>query len=141
TIPGIGNQRGIVQWAFEEDTKAGDLKRFEVSNGYVVAQVTAKNKAGLQSAETASAQDLPILRNEKKAELIMDKISGTTLEEIAKNQEAQVSTANAVTLGSPTLPGAGNEPKVVGTAFGLEEGAVSKPVIGLNGVYVVEVVN
>ena len=29
-IPGIGAQRRIVQWAFEEDVEVGDIKRFEV---------------------------------------------------------------------------------------------------------------
>ena len=40
---------------------------------------------------------------------------------------------------NPTLSGAGREPLVIGTAFGLTEGSVSNVVVGENGVYVVEI--
>lgn len=137
-IPGIGAQRAIVQWAFEEDAEVGDIKRFDVSDGYVVAQLTARNADGLKSVEAASATVLPILRKEKKAEIIKSKITEESLSAIAQNQGEAVQTANAVNLNSPTLPGAGSEPFVVGVAFGLDEGEVSEPVAGENGVYVVE---
>lgn len=140
SIPGIGAQRPIVQWAFEEDVEVGDIKRFDVSDGYVVAQVTAVNEEGLRSVESASATVLPILRKEKKAEIIKSKITGENLSAIAQSQGQSVQTANAVNLNSPTLPGAGNEPFVVGVAFGLEPGEVSEPVSGENGVYVVELI-
>ena len=140
SIPGIGAQRPIVQWAFEEDAEVGDIKRFDVADGYVVAQITGKNEKGLKNAEAASATVLPILRKEKKAEIIKSKLSGGTLEEIAKSQGQQVQTANAVNLNSPILPGAGSEPLVAGTAFGLEKGEVSEPIAGFNGVYVVELI-
>jgi peptidyl-prolyl cis-trans isomerase D len=42
----LGNQRSIVRWAFEDDTKSGAVKRFEVANvGHVIA--TVKNISGL----------------------------------------------------------------------------------------------
>jgi peptidylprolyl isomerase/peptidyl-prolyl cis-trans isomerase D len=138
-IPGIGAQRRIVQWAFEEDVEVGDIRRFEVPSGYVVAQVTAVNEGGLKSAEAASSTVIPILQKEKKAEIIKDRINGSTLEAIAQNQNVQVNTANAVNRNSPTLPGVGSEPKVVGFAFGLDAGAVSRPVAGEKGVFVVKV--
>lgn len=139
-IPGLGAQRAIVQWAFEDGVKAGDIRRFEVNDGYVVAQVTAVHKEGLRSAESASATVLPLLRKEKKAEMIKAKLSGNDLASIAQSQGEEVQTANAVNLNSPTLPGAGSEPLVVGTAFGLEPGQVSEPIAGVNGVYVVELI-
>ncbi|WP_029034201.1 peptidylprolyl isomerase [Salinimicrobium terrae] len=138
-IPGIGAQRTIVQWAFEDDVEVGDVRRFEVPSGYVVAQVTAVNEGGLKSAEAASSTVIPILQKQKKAEIIKSEISGNTLEEIAQNQGVQVNTASAVNRNSPTLPGVGSEPKVVGVAFGLESGETSNPVAGEKGVFVVEV--
>ncbi len=138
-IPGIGAQRNIVQWAFEEDTEVGDIKRFEVRDGYVVAQVTAANKKGTRSVEAASSEVIPILQKQKKAEIIKSKISGNDLQSIAQSQGVQVNTANAVNRNSPTLPGVGSEPTVVGAAFALEEGAVSKPLAGEKGVFVVKV--
>ncbi len=138
-IPGIGAQRRIVQWAFEDDVEVGDIRRFEVPSGYVVAQVTAVNKGGLKSAEAASSTVIPILQKEKKAAIIKNRINGNTLEAIAQNQGVQVNTANAVNRNSPTLPGVGSEPKVVGFAFGLETGKVSRPIAGEKGVFVIKV--
>lgn len=137
-IPGIGPQRSIVQWAFEEGVEIGDIKRFEVPTGYVVAQVTATNEKGLKSAEAASSTVIPILQKQKKAEIIKKRISGNDLQQIAQNQNVQVNSASAVNRNSPTLPGVGSEPKVVGVAFALEQGAVSKPVAGEKGVFVVK---
>ena len=139
-IPGVGAQRRIVQWSFEEDVKAGDIKRFEVPGGYVVAQVTAVKKKGVMSAEEASATVSPILLKEKKAILLKEKANGASLAEIAKNNSVSVQSASAINLNNPTLAGAGNEPEVVGAAFSLKPGAVSKPISGDKGVYVVEMV-
>lgn len=139
-IPGLGSQRTIVRWAFEATTNVGDSKRFPMpGGGYAVIQLVKANKAGLMSAENASATAITAIRNEKKAKMILDKISGTTLEEVAKNNGVATLTAAAVNMKNPTLSGAGVEPKVVGTAFGLEEGTVSKPVVGNKGVYLVQV--
>ncbi len=139
SIPGLGAQRRIVQWAFEEGVEVGDIKRFEVSDGYVVAQVTAVNEKGLKSVESASSTVIPILQKQKKAEIIKKRITANDLQQIAQNQNVDVNTASAVNRNNPTLPGVGNEPKVVGTAFALEQGTVSKPIAGEKGVFVVKV--
>ena len=139
-IPGIGNQRSIVRWAFEEDRSVGDNERFNVpGGGYVVVQLSAINKEGLMSAENASATVNPIIRKQKKAEQIIANVSGSTVQEVATNQKQSVRTALAVNMKNPTLSGAGREPKVVGAAFGLEEGETSGLITGENGVYMLEV--
>lgn len=139
-IPGLGNQRSIVRWAFEDGVKVGDYKRFSVPGvGFVVAQVTAVNKKGLMTPEAARAQVTPEVLKEKKAEMIRKKISGNTIEDVAKSQNVTVSSATAVTMKNPTLSGAGLEPKVVGTAFGLNEGQTSKLIDGKTGVFMVKV--
>ena len=139
-IPGLGSQRAIVRWAFESGTKVGDFKRFSIPGvGYAVVQVTSVNKKGLMTPEAASAIVIPEIRKEKKAKMIREKISGSTLEEVAKSQNVAVSTANGVNMKNPTLSGAGLEPKVVGTAFGLKEGQTSKLIDGNKGVFMVEV--
>ena len=90
-------------------------------------------------AESASATVLTEIRNEKKAKMILEGITGTTVADVAKNQGEASNKASAVNMKNPTLSGAGAEPKVVGAAFGLEQGGVSKPIVGNKGVYVVEV--
>lgn len=139
TLPGEGSQRSVIQWAFEEDAKVGDIKRFQVNDGYLVAQITRRAKKGTKSVEDVSPVVTPIIRNERKAEIIKAKISGTDLNAIAQSQGQTVKTAGAISMKNPTISGAGNEPKVVGAAFGLKEGEVSEPIAGVRGVYVVKV--
>ena len=139
-IPGLGSQRQVVRWAFEDDTEVGDYKRFPISGfGFIVAKLVEKNEEGLMSVEDASVTALPEIRKEKKAEMIREKITATTVNEIAQNQGQSPRTAAALTMKNTTLAGAGAEPKVIGAAFGLEEGQTSSPIDGANGVYVIEV--
>lgn len=139
TLPGEGSQRSVVQWAFEEETKVGDIKRFQTNDGYLVAQVTRRAKKGTKRVEDVSAVVTPLIRNERKAEMIKAKISGSDLDAIAQAQGQVVKSAGAISMKNPTISGAGNEPKVVGAAFGLKEGEVSEPIAGVRGVYVVKV--
>ena len=139
TLPGEGAQREIIRWAFDEESKVGDIKRFQVTNGHIVAQVTKRTKKGLEDATTASTKVTPILRNKKKAEIIKGKISGTDLSTIASDNSQQVKTAGAINMANPTIAGAGEEPKVVGAAFALNEGETSTPIEGDRGVYVIKI--
>ncbi|WP_340199877.1 peptidylprolyl isomerase [Ascidiimonas sp. W6] len=139
-LPGLGNQRTIVKWAFEEESKVGSVKRFNVPNGYVVAQITKKTKKGLTTPEEASSRVLPILRKQKKAAIIKEKNENvSSLDAFAKANNTQVNSATTLTMKSPTIAGAGREPKVVGAAFGLEEGKTSSLIEGENGVFMVQV--
>ena len=138
-IPGVGENRSIVTWAFNKDTNIGDVKRFNTTNGYVIAQLTRKNSKGLKSIAEASATVTPILRNEKKAKLIRESISSTDIKKVASSQNLSTKIANAITMANPTIAGAGTEPKVVGTAFGLKLGETSKLIDGVKGVFMVKV--
>lgn len=138
TIPGIENNRTIVNWAFNDDTKVGDTKRFSITDGYVIAQLTRKNAEGLLPASDARATVEPILIKEKKAKKIRETIQGNTVEEVAKNQGVSVTPATDVTLANPMLAGK-SEPKVVGWAFGTKAGETTPLIDGNEGVYMVKV--
>ena len=139
-IPGLGAQRAIVRWAFDDSASEGDFKSFNTTaGGFVVVKLTGVNTAGLMSTESGSVTALPEIRKEKKAEIIKDRISATTLDEIATVEGQTIKTAVAVNMKNPTLSGAGREPLVIGTAFGLAEGATSELISGNSGVYAVQV--
>ncbi|MFC0603001.1 SurA N-terminal domain-containing protein [Winogradskyella pulchriflava] len=139
-MPGLGSQRQVVRWAFEDDTDIGDYKNFPISGfGFIVAKLVEKNEEGLMNVEDASVIAAPEIKKEKKAKMIREKLSGTTIDEIAKSQGQSPKTAAAITMKNTTLAGAGVEPKVVGAAFGLAQGKVSQPIDGEKGVYVLEV--
>ncbi|MBX2827047.1 MAG: peptidylprolyl isomerase [Flavobacteriaceae bacterium] len=139
-IPGIGDNRGIINWAFGEESEVGDVSRFEINNSYVVVQLTRKStEKALKSVAEASAEVTPILRNQKKAQQIRQGITGSTVQEVASSQGESVKTANALTRSNPTIAGAGTEPAVVGAAFGKAAGETTGLIDGEYGVYMVRV--
>ncbi|MEM7483598.1 MAG: peptidylprolyl isomerase [Bacteroidota bacterium] len=138
-LPGLSAQRGIVQWAFNEDTEVGAIKRFNINNGYAVVQLTKKYKEGLMTSEDASATALPKIRKERKAEKIMLANQGKDMDTFAKDNNVTVSNASALNMKSPTIPGAGRESLVVGTAFASEQDKASGLIKGETGVFKVKV--
>ena len=138
----LGNQREIVKWTFNEQTNVGDSKLVNVENGYAIIFLTARYGKGLASADEARNEIEPILKQNKKAEKIIGDLGTyTSLDELSSEHEQIIRHASAVSFNNPVLSGAGNEPSVVGTAFGLALNQLSKPLIGQNGVYILEVNN
>ena len=134
-LPGLSAQRAIVQWAFNSETGIGDIKRFDLPSGYAVVQLTKKYDEGLMSVEDASPTVLPIIRKERKAAQLIAANEGKSLEDLAKDNNVNVSTATALNVKSPTIPGAGSEPAVVGTAYALGEGETSELIEGNTGIF------
>jgi len=140
TIPGIGNNRTIITWAFDEETEVGDIQRFNIAGQYAVVQLTRKSdKKALMSVAEASATVTPILRKQKKAAQIRSSITGTAMADVAASQNVAVKNASAVTRSNPTIADAGTEPTVVGAAFGIALGETTQLIDGENGVFMVKV--
>ncbi len=140
-LPGLGSQRSIVQWAFNDETSVGDIRRFNVNNGYAIVQLTKKYKKGLMTPEDASATALPEIRKERKAEQIIAANQGKDMNAFASDNNVSLSNATALTVKAPTIPGAGREPLVVGKAFGLDQDQTSGFIKGVTGVFMVKVTN
>ena len=136
-VQGVGSQREIIRWSFNKDTEIGDVRRFEVPQGFVIAKLKDKNENGLLPIDIAKQQVEPIIKNQKKAEIIKKKMSGASLEAVAKASGASVQPAMGVSLKMPVIPNIGNEPKVVGKAFGLAAGKTSEVIEGNSGMFMV----
>lgn len=136
-VQGLGSQREIVRWAFNQDTEIGDVRRFDVPQGFVIAKLKDKNETGLLPLDVAKLSVEQLIKNQKKAEIIKKKMSGTSLEAVAKASGASVQTAVGVSIKVPVVPNIGNEPKVVGKAFGLAAGKTSEVIEGLSGMFMV----
>lgn len=134
-VPGIGNQRGIVTWAHNKDNDLGSYKVFDTANGHIVAVITGKTEKGMMSAAKAASRVRPILLNEKKAEIIANKMNGATLADIATATKQTVQTVSTVTLQSPVITGVGFEPKIVGAMSTAKENTVFNKVEGNKGVF------
>ena len=135
-VPGLpATQRPIVTWSFGRDTKVGDVQRFDVDKGYVVAILTGKTNKGLLSSSKAINRVRPILLNDKKAELIKEKMVGSSLNDIATANNVVIKKADNVSLKSPSIAGVGFEPKIVGAMQRAKENQFYNKVAGDRGVY------
>jgi peptidyl-prolyl cis-trans isomerase D len=137
-VANLGLQRQIVIWAFNEDTKINDVKRFDIVNqGFAIVKLKSKNDDGLLPLELAKQSVEPLIKNEKKAAILKKKMTGTTLEAISKSTGSTISPAIGASMASPVIPNLGYEPKVVGAAIGLTSGKTSKVIEGNSGLFMV----
>lgn len=135
-----GSHTEAIRWASNKNTKVGDVRRFDSADGYLVVKLTNINDSDLMDAEDARSMVEPILINQKKAETLRAKMTGATLEEVAKNANIGIINAIDVTGANPLVNGF-QEPLVVGNALGNEPNEVSKLIDGSNGVYMVKTKN
>ena len=140
-LPGLPEQRQIVQWAFGADAEIGAIKRFNLSyGGYAVVKLTKIKEKGLFDIDDARLEVTKILKNKKKATMITKANSeNKSLEDLAASNSLEVVSAFAVNQKSATLVGAGNEPYVVGAAFALDTNSTSGLITGNNGMYMLQV--
>ena len=138
-INDLKNSRAIVRWVFE--AKAGQVSDvFECGDQFVVAAIKEINDGEYRSFESVRPELFFTALNDKKAEYIINQLNGVaTLEAAADVLGAEIKSAEGVSLASYRLGAAGMEPAVVGAALALEANAVSAPVKGNNGVYMVSV--
>ena len=135
-----GSHTEAIRWASNKNTKVGDVRRFDSADGYLVVKLTNINDSDLMDAGDARSMVEPILINQKKAETLRAKMTGATLEEVAKNANIGIINAIDVTGANPLVNGF-QEPLVVGNALGNEPNEVSKLIDGSNGVYMVKTKN
>jgi peptidyl-prolyl cis-trans isomerase D len=145
-LSGLEQAREIVRWSFDEKTKVGGVKDFEIENRYVTAALKLVRKKGIPSLDEIKTEITAIARKDKKAEMLTKKIndakgSGASIEQLASKLNTKIDTASSLTFFSSSLPGAGPEPKVIGTVFAMKKGELSQPVKGEKGVYVVKIDN
>lgn len=146
---GLGQtSRDIVKWAFDDDTNVGDVSpdvhiytdaANYVDSKYVVVALKSIDKPGVASVESIKETIEPLIRNKKKGEKIKSKISGTDITAIATSFGLTPGLAENITFGRGAFPDGGQEPLVIGKSFALAAGAVTEPIVGSNGVYVVKV--
>lgn len=141
-IIGIGNARRLVKWIY--DNKEGAVSEPEsFGDKFIVALITEKKEEGLASAKTARANVEGIIRNKKKAEMIVTKIGNNRdLNAIAGSFKVAVQRADSISFLSPFIAGVGMEPKVIGASFNAKnKGNVSEPISGSTGVFLIKTEN
>lgn len=136
SVSRLENSRQLVRWAFKAEK--GDVsKAMRCGDRYVVALLTEVRKEGAPSFENVreDMRDEVVQRN--KADRFIREMQGaSSLDSLASAHGLELRTATGVTFNSNSLPGSGNEPRVIGKLLQVKEGHLSKPIRGNSGVFV-----
>ena len=143
SIPGLGQSREMVQWVFAAETGDVSDRPYVVGDKYVVPVLINAYEEGLMPVDMARPQVEPLIRNQKKADIIIGKMKdANSLEAVSKATGQPVSRIDTIQFSSPFIPNVGQELKVIGAAFNKEnQSKVSDPIAGNGGVFVIKTEN
>ena len=146
---GFSNEtKDAICWAFSADTDDvspsvytfTDKTRY-YDNKYVVIGLSAIQEAGMPAVhEIRDVLETAVI-NTKKADILKGKVTSTTLDAIASQFGVSVDTLASVTFSTPGVAGLGNEPKVIATALGMEQGQTSSIIEGQGGMFFITITN
>ncbi len=151
TIAGMDNAREMIRRIYMAEepglvsTTDGSII-FENGNKYTVAVLTDIEQEGVAPYNSVAATIKRILIQKKKAEQLKKELAAAqsgseSLLSVAQKVGAEVKEANEISFTSFQIPGAGIEPKVIAAASVIEQGKISAPIEGNQGVYVILVNN
>lgn len=146
TISGIGQGGGVrnmIQWLFDRSTKPGDVSpdAFAIQNQgeffitkYIVASLDGIKKTGDVNIESIREEVTPVLRNEKKAEIVSNTIKGKSFNEAVSLYSARVDTLSNINFANMAESKVKNENKIVGAIFKTDINGLSMAVAGNSGI-------
>ena len=134
----LKGSRAIVRWAFEaKEGAVSDV--FECGQQFIVAALTEVNDGEYRSLNAVRAELTYEATNNAKAAYLMKQLKGVeSLEAAAEILGQSIQHVERVALGDSRLGNAGMEPAVIGKAIAQGENALSEPIQGNMGVFVVK---
>jgi len=142
-IAGLESPRELVRWAYKANV--GEVSKvFTFGDKYVIAKLTDIREKGTLPMEAVKDQVTAGAMKKKKADMLEEQFKtkaagATTIDAIGQKLNLPVAPVDNVTFSNPYLQGIGNEPKLVGTVFGMKAGQVSKVIRGDAAVFIVSV--
>ena len=139
--------REIVRWLFTPGIKTGetspDVHVYKDPNLYYNSKLLLVGLSEIASGDLPSVSSIrariePLVINEKKGEFLLSQIGDKDMDAAAAAYEVEVQQASDIGLASGFIPGIGNEPAILGTAFTMENGDVAGPLAGKDGVYFIK---
>ena len=141
-LPGVENSRQVIKWLYEDQTRAGDVKRFTLNDGYLVAKAISFNKKSLPNVDDVRDEVSKTILEDKKFEFLLKKYKGSNdIDLISQDYEIELERATSVTQNDPILVGAGSEPYIIGSSFSLDVDETSNLLRGNNGIYMVRLIS
>ena len=137
-LPGIPDSRSVIKWLYEKSTNVEDVKRFNLTQGYIIAIVKSINKERLPEVADVYDDVKSKIIKTVKFDYLNKNYKNPSLELLVENFNVDVQRATAITQNDPVLVGAGAEPYIIGAAFALDPGEVSSLLLGNNGIYIIK---
>ncbi|MBU2019594.1 MAG: peptidylprolyl isomerase [Bacteroidetes bacterium] len=133
----------MIKLAYSEDVEVGMLSSSPIKDKdrYVIAVVSKVREKGVPSLNDIRETIKFEVIKEKKANRFIAKMNGAkTLDALSKKLNSPIQPAE-VTFASPQINQIGFEPEIIGALFsGLKDGQKTVPLVGKNGVYVIQIV-
>lgn len=141
----LGDARSIVLWLYNEGKVGAVSDVKEIGDQYIVAAMTSRQEEGLANLDEVRNQVERKVRNEKKAEIILEKlnsIEADDLKEVADSygKGAKVGEAN-FKLNTNSVSGVGYAPEAIGIAKVLNEQEKTKAFKLQDGVIMMKLVS
>ncbi|MGB1216477.1 MAG: peptidylprolyl isomerase, partial [Saprospiraceae bacterium] len=142
-LGGGEDTRNMIKWANDASVgevspvvyRYSDAARY-FDNKYVITSLSERTPEGLPSVAASKKALEGVVLNEKKGAMIASKITtGMDLNAVAGLYE-EVTLDSADVAFKGFAPKIGNESEFLGALFALEEGQMTKPIIGNTGVFV-----
>ncbi|MGE5423947.1 MAG: peptidylprolyl isomerase, partial [Syntrophothermus sp.] len=143
-VMGLPAAREIVRWAYNEETKVGDVSQvFDLNGKYVVAALKGITEAGVIPLEKVKDRLQMAVLNDKKCGVIYDKLKNSLkgrsdLYGISQEVGAKVDTVN-LTFGGFSQSALGREFAIIGDLFTRKAPSFVGAVKGKYGAYVIQI--
>ncbi|HEY0776988.1 MAG TPA: peptidyl-prolyl cis-trans isomerase [Gemmatirosa sp.] len=135
----------VSAWAFSGVRPGETSDLFDAPDAYYLARLDSLSPGGPQPLAEVRGEIQQRLLTDKKlhalvprAEQLRQAAARSTLEQAAAQQQLTVQHAGPFTRGS-LVPGLGQYTEPVGASFGVAPGALTAPIVGRDGVYVLRV--
>ncbi len=147
-LGGLENPRELIRSIYNTDNnkiiKSQNNPIFELGNRFVIGFVSEIKEEGIAPFEQVKNQITVQVKKEKKAEIIEKEMlaalnENSDLSFVAEKLNTEVFEANDINFRTYSVPNAGIEPKLVAVATALDMDELSSPVIGNNGVFILNV--
>ncbi len=145
SIPGLGDSRSILN--FLSDAETGDISDvLEQPDNFLVLHVRSITEAGNRPFEEVRSEIEPRVRLEAKKTVQRERLENALAEAddlaaVAAALGTMAQRAQGISFTNTTIPGLGQEPKVVGRALGIEEEntLIDEPIEGNSAAFAVKV--
>ncbi|MFO0320862.1 MAG: SurA N-terminal domain-containing protein [Bacteroidota bacterium] len=140
---GLDDAKSLVQWIYK--AKKGDVSdAIEFKDRFIVANLVSVKDKGIAPLEEVLDEVKPKAIRDKKAELFISEFktkvgNSSSIENIGLKMGLNVEKAEGLDFVAYNVSNIGREDALVGTASALKFNAISKPIKGDNGVFILKV--